>query len=47
MRFSNGVYNLVPNIYNTDGIEWEGIDVIILTRSKSMSVKCNDIYRKS
>jgi hypothetical protein len=47
MRFNNRVYNLVPNLRNTDGVEWEGIDIIILTRSKSTSVKCNDIYKKS
>jgi hypothetical protein len=44
MGFSNRVYNLVPDIYNTDRVKWEGIDVVVLIGSKSISIKCNNIY---
>jgi hypothetical protein len=47
MRFSNKVHNLVLDIYNTNRVEWEGINIIILTRSKGISIKYNNIYRKS
>jgi hypothetical protein len=47
MRFSNRVHNLVLNIYNTDKVEWGGVNVVILTRSKGISIKCNNIYRRS
>jgi hypothetical protein len=46
MRFSNGVYNLVPDIYNINGMEWEGVNVVILIRFKGMSTKYNNIYRR-
>jgi hypothetical protein len=47
MRFSNRVHNLVLNIYNANRMEWEGVNIIVLTRSEGMSAKCNNIYRKS
>jgi hypothetical protein len=47
MRFSNKVYNLVLNIYDTNRIKQEGVNVIILIRSKGTSVKCNNIYKRS
>jgi hypothetical protein len=46
MRFSNRVYNLVPDIYNTNKMEWEGVNIIILIRSKDISVKYNNIYKR-
>jgi hypothetical protein len=47
MGFSNRVYNLVLDIYNTNRVKWEGVDIVVLTRSKGTSTKCNNIYRKS
>jgi hypothetical protein len=47
VRFSNKVYNLILNIYNTDRMEQEGVNIIILIRSKGISVKYNNIYKKS
>jgi hypothetical protein len=46
IKISNGVYNLIPNIYNTNGVKWKGVDVVVLTRSKGISIKYNNIYKR-
>jgi hypothetical protein len=47
MGFSNRVHNLVLDIYNINKVEWEGADVIVLIKSKGISIKYNNIYRRS
>jgi hypothetical protein len=47
MRFSNKVYNLVLDIRNINKVEWEGVNIVILIRSEGMSIKYNNIYRRS
>jgi hypothetical protein len=47
IRFSNKVYNLVLNIYNTNRIKQEGVNIIILIKSKGTSIKYNNIYKRS
>jgi hypothetical protein len=46
-RFSNRVHNLVLNICDTNKVKQRGVNVVVLTKSKGTSAKCNDIYKKS
>jgi hypothetical protein len=46
MRFSNRVYYTVPDICDTDYVKLKSVNIVVLTRSKSKSVKYNNIYRR-
>jgi len=38
-RFSNGIYNIILDISYIDWMEWQGVNGIVLTRTKNESLR--------
>ena len=41
---SNGIYYIIPDVYHENQLELKSINGIILERTKSRSLKCNNTY---